>query len=91
VKGFVKVRPKKEFRVSYPLSRSGFIQVSGSGSGLRIRIRIPDPDPGGKKIPSKIEKASNFMLSSDGCSLFGAEGCFCSLDVLYRGLEITKK
>ncbi len=56
--------------------------VSGSGSAwirinlscwIRIRIRIqiadPDPDPGGLKLPTKIEKSTEFS-------------CFEVLDVL---------
>ncbi len=47
---------------------------------LRIRIRIqiadPDPDPGGQKLPTKIEKSTEFS-------------CFEVLDVLFGGLKVS--
>ncbi len=75
---------KRKFRVSYPDPDS---------------IRSVDQDPDlesesgsrREKITHKNrKKLGNFMLLSAGCSLFRAEGYFCSLDVLYRGLELTK-
>jgi hypothetical protein len=69
--------------------KQGFGSESGSGSAwirinlscwIRIRIRIqiadPDPDPGGQKIPTKIEKSTEFS-------------CFEVLDVLFRGLKAS--
>jgi hypothetical protein len=47
---------------------------------IRIRIRIqiadPDPDPGGQKLPTKIEKSTEFS-------------CFEVLDVLFLGLKAS--
>jgi hypothetical protein len=37
---------------------------------IRIRIQIADPDPGGKKLPTKIEKSTEFS-------------CFEVLDVIF--------
>jgi hypothetical protein len=67
------------------------------GSGLAcIRIDFsrldPDPGPGGQKLPTKIEKNSEiscFFLSA-GCSLLGAEGFSCSLDVLHGDFGMNK-
>jgi hypothetical protein len=40
--------------------------------------------------PKNKEKIyGNFMFGSAGCSLLRAEGFFCSLDVLKRGLEMS--
>ncbi len=51
----------------------------------------PDPNPGGQKWPTKNrKKLRNFMVWNAGCSLFKTEGFFCSLNVLYGGLEISK-
>jgi hypothetical protein len=60
---------------------AGKKQGSGSVSGSawirinlscwnRIRIQIADPDPGGQKLPTKIEKSTEFS-------------CFEVLDVLF--------
>jgi hypothetical protein len=65
-------------------------QGFGSGSAwIRINLSCwirnsiqnadPDPDTGGQKLST-----------SAGCSLLRAEGFFCNLDVLYRGLGICK-
>jgi len=45
---------------------------------IRIRIQIadPDPDPGEQKLPTKIEKSTEFS-------------CFEVLDVHFRGLEAS--
>jgi hypothetical protein len=60
--------------------------------GIGIEIRMdphyfelldPDLDPG-KKLPTKLKKE----FSCVGC--LRAEGFFCSLGVLCRGLEISK-
>jgi hypothetical protein len=48
----------------------------------------PDPDPGGKKRPTK--KVNKFHFLSTGCSLLRAEGFYCSSDVLFEGLGISK-
>jgi hypothetical protein len=53
---------------------------SGSGSGSR-RVKTTH-----KILNKNLRK---FMLWSAGCSLLSAEG-FCSLDVLYEGLNISK-
>ncbi len=66
---------------------SRFNQVSGSGSGFGIRNRIQE----GKNYKQKQKKLRIFMFWSDGCSLLRVEGFFCSLDVLYGGLGISKK
>ncbi len=41
-----------------------------------------------KMTHKNLKKLRNFMFWSAGCSLLRAEGCFCSLDVLYGGLGI---
>jgi hypothetical protein len=60
-------------------------QGFGSGSALirinlscwiRIRNLNADPDPGGKKLPTKIEKSTEFS-------------CFEVLDVLFGGLKAS--
>ncbi len=85
MKGFVKVRPIKEFIVSYPDPDSirSVDQYpdseSGSGSGSRK-----------EKITHKNrKKLGSFVLLSAGCSLFRAEGYSCSLDVFYGALGIS--
>ncbi len=57
---------------------SALIWVAGSGSGSRRA-----------KWPIKREKNTEFSWSA-ACSLFRAEGFFCSLGVLYGGLGISK-
>jgi hypothetical protein len=37
-----------------------------------------------------IKRLINFIFCSAGCSLWRAEGFFCSLDVLYGGLELSE-
>ncbi len=54
-------------------------------SGHWIWIRNPDPDPGGQKWPHKSRK--NFKKLHAGCSLLRTEGFFCSLEILYQGME----
>jgi hypothetical protein len=55
----------------------------------------PAPAPGGKKRPTKIEKAflkkaKNFYVLKCWMFSFEVEGFSRSLDVLYGGLEINK-
>ncbi len=57
---------------------SRFNQVSGSWSRWA------------KRTHKNIKKLRNFMFWSAGCSLLRAEGFFCRLDVLNRGLGIGK-
>ncbi len=49
---------------------------------IRIDFGVLDPDPGGQKLPTKKGKRKKCF----GCSLFKAEGFYCSLDVLCVGL-----
>ncbi len=72
----------KKTRVADPDPDAHWIRIQ---SGQRIRIQV------GKNYPQKkTKKFRNFMFSSAGCSLLRAEGFFCNLDVLYRGLGISK-
>jgi hypothetical protein len=49
-----------------------------------LRIRIQE----GKNDPQKLKKFRNFMFWRAGwCSLLRAKGFFCSLYVLYGGIE----
>ncbi len=55
---------------------------SGSASALGMRIRIQE----GKSAPQKYNFFLNFMFWSAWCSLLGAKGSCCSLNVFYGGL-----
>ncbi len=63
---------------------SGFNGVPGSVSGSWFAIRIQIQEGKNRK------KLGNFMFWSAGCAVLRAEGFSCSLDVLYRGLGISK-
>ncbi len=63
---------------------SGFNGVPGSVGRSAIRIRIQE----GKNGPQKWK--INLIFLSAGCSLWRAEDFSCSLDVLNRGLGISK-
>ena len=76
-----------------------FKQCFGSGSAwIRFDFGQLDPDPHWEygsvpRRPKKTQKnikRRNFMFYSAGCSLLRAEGFTCRLDVLYRGLWISK-
>jgi hypothetical protein len=49
-----------------------------------------DPDLGGQKRHIKIENSEYISCFHAGCYLLRAQGFCCSLDVLYRGLGISK-
>jgi hypothetical protein len=60
--------------------------------GPLIRIQEDKNDPQTTKIEKKLIKISCldvYVLVTAGCSLLRAED-FCSLDVLYEGLGISK-
>jgi hypothetical protein len=50
--------------------RPGLRICSNLSCWIRIRIQIADPDPGGQKLPTKIEKSTEFS-------------CFEVLDALF--------
>jgi hypothetical protein len=77
------------------MSRRDYIQCFGSGLDPdSIRAVDPDsksrnPDTRGQKLPKIFfKKLGNFMCA--GCSLLMAEGFYCSLEVHYGGLRISK-
>jgi hypothetical protein len=63
----------------------------GSEEKFKTRSSVSDPDririQSGQWIQIRIA-LRNFMFLSAGCSLLGAEGFSCCLDVLYGGLGI---
>jgi hypothetical protein len=61
-------------------SVSGFNGVPGSVSGSKRA----------KRPTKNLKKLINFIFWSAGCSLLRVEGFFCSLEVLYEGLGISK-
>ncbi len=83
----------------YTVKKIGSIgcqQYCGSGSGLDpdngvLGSWFADSQSGSWSRSAKMthknrKKFINFIFWSTGCSLLGAEGFSCSLDVLYRGL-----
>ncbi len=43
------------FRIRIRINSSCWIRIR-----IRIQIAAPDPDPGGQKLPTKIEKSTEF-------------------------------
>ena len=77
---------------SESVSGSAWIRINlSSWIWIRIHIHIADLDPGGQKLPTKIEKRTEFSSFEVLDVLFwGLEGFSCSLGVLYGGLGISK-